>query len=103
MTRTLALALMIAFAPSALAQKTFRCVDAKGITHYTTEVSVCKTKPVEVKGPAPRAGAGPAPGPAASAPAVKSGRSTPPEFRAHDQLDEESAKRRRVADPNYPR
>lgn len=53
--RVLALAVLLAAAPAAQAQL-FKCVDAKGRTHYTDKpLPGCKGGPAEIKPPPPSA------------------------------------------------
>lgn len=105
MTRTLILIVLASIALPAQAQKSYKCVDAKGVTQYTqTPSSICKNKPVEIKGPAPAATPQRAPAVAKSGllPGQKPSTSTPPELKKHDDIDEEGAARNRLrsADPS---
>jgi len=104
MTRTLAILALLATPYPALAQKTYKCLDARGVTQYTqTPSSVCKDKPLEIKGPPPRATGGPtASGGTVDKPAAKPSTATPQAFRKYDEVDSEGAQRAKTRDPKRP-
>jgi hypothetical protein len=102
MTKTLTLVVLAALALPAQAQKSYKCLDARGVTQYTqTPSTVCKDKPVEIKGPPPVSTGGGNTG-VGSKPPGKLNTETPAKYKAHENLDIEGALRAKTRDPKRP-
>jgi len=105
MTRILIAVALASLAFPAQAQKSYKCLDAKGVTQYTqTPSTVCKDKPVEIKAPQPApAGAPQSTGKAATGkPPGKPSTATPASVKQHDDIDSEGALRAKTRDPKRP-
>lgn len=103
MKTTLAFVLLASLALPAQAQKSYKCLDARGVTQYTqTPSAVCKDKPVEIKAPPPAAKGGGNAVVAGGKPPAKPSTATPAKYKAHENVDAEGDLRVKTRDPKRP-